>query len=116
MAKMNPEVKDRWVAELRSGEYKQGKKRLRTGDAFCCLGVLCNLHAQAHPKIAAKQRTPDLYLDEGGVLPFTVVRWAGLPDQWGGEIEVAGRSAAFPAHNDGGCSFAEIADAIEAQL
>lgn len=36
---------DDWLARLRSGDYRQGKGRLRTvdqdGPAFCCLGVLC---------------------------------------------------------------------------
>ena len=45
---MNPEIKAKWVAALRSGEYKQAKGQLRIGNSFCCLGVLCNLHAQAH--------------------------------------------------------------------
>lgn len=35
-----------WIANLRSGNYEQGKKRLRVrnkaGDtSYCCLGVLC---------------------------------------------------------------------------
>lgn len=33
----------RWVEALRSGEYQQGQGRLRDGDSFCCLGVLCDL-------------------------------------------------------------------------
>lgn len=28
-----------WLEALESGRYKQGKGRLRGGDAFCCLGV-----------------------------------------------------------------------------
>jgi hypothetical protein len=48
---MNPEVKARWVAALRSGEYRQGFGRLRRpeiGDAFCfcALGALIDLAAQ----------------------------------------------------------------------
>ena len=43
---MNDKQKDlvkRWVANLRSGNYKQGKSRLRIEDQFCCLGVLCDV-------------------------------------------------------------------------
>jgi hypothetical protein len=41
---MNPEIKKRWVAALRSGEYRQGEGVLRTPtDKHCCLGVLCDL-------------------------------------------------------------------------
>jgi hypothetical protein len=39
--KMNPKLKARWVEALRSGDYKQGTKFLRTNEgAYCCLGVL----------------------------------------------------------------------------
>ena len=61
------EVVKRWVAALRSGEYKQTQGQLWSGDGFCCLGVLCDLAAKdggpqwerdsfagssAHPEIA----------------------------------------------------------------
>lgn len=42
---MDPEIKAKWIAALRSGEYKQGTGRLYddlTG-RFCCLGVLCEV-------------------------------------------------------------------------
>lgn len=34
------ELEDRWVAALRSGDWKQGMGRLKNGDKYCCLGVL----------------------------------------------------------------------------
>lgn len=37
----------KWVEALRSGEYEQGRGRLRVtdnaGDSFCCLGVACEI-------------------------------------------------------------------------
>jgi hypothetical protein len=39
---MNPKVKERWLAALRSGEYRKAKGQLhrpRRG-SYCCLGVL----------------------------------------------------------------------------
>lgn len=36
---MNADIRARWFAALRSGEYRQAQGRLRDGDAFCCLGV-----------------------------------------------------------------------------
>lgn len=33
------EFKDKWLADLRSGNYSQGYKQLRRGDFYCCLGV-----------------------------------------------------------------------------
>ena len=44
---MNQEWKEKWVAALRSGEYKQTRHVLRNitpeNEGFCCLGVLCDL-------------------------------------------------------------------------
>jgi hypothetical protein len=37
------EIKDKWIAALTNGEYKQGKGYLRLGDTYCCLGVLCEI-------------------------------------------------------------------------
>lgn len=34
------ETRDRWVAALRSGKYKQGTGYLQQNGRFCCLGVL----------------------------------------------------------------------------
>jgi hypothetical protein len=44
---MNAEIKQKWLAALRSGEYQQGKSALRRDEdgqrRYCCLGVLCDL-------------------------------------------------------------------------
>lgn len=46
---MNSEIRTQWVEALRSSEYKQIKERLHDGaDGFCVVGVLCELHRQAH--------------------------------------------------------------------
>ncbi len=117
---MNKAIKQKWIAALRSGEYKQGKNRLRTNKngktSFCCLGVLCNLHAQAHPTIAATQTNSKVYLSNKDVLPLPVLNWAGLTRRQGARVMINGEYKYLTEHNDGGCTFAEIADAIEAQL
>lgn len=42
---MPKELGEPWVKALRSGEYKQGKNRLRVGtDNYCCLGVYCKIN------------------------------------------------------------------------
>lgn len=45
--KMDPEIKAKWVAALRSGEYKQTRGMLKKegpdGPSFCCLGVLADV-------------------------------------------------------------------------
>lgn len=41
---MKKELKDKWVAALRSGKYEQGQNYLRTEkNKYCCLGVLCEV-------------------------------------------------------------------------
>lgn len=40
---MDAEIKRKWIKALRSGTYKQGRNQLRKGDAYCCLGVLCDV-------------------------------------------------------------------------
>ena len=109
---MDARIKALWIAALRSGEYKQGKHQLRDGDRFCCLGVLCNIHAQEHPTVAAEQSDPDGYMDAVGTLPLEVHTWAdlGAPNPI-----VAGQSISL--WNDiRGADFNKIADLIEQHL
>lgn len=40
------EVFDLWLNALRSGQYQQGFGRLKEGNNFCCLGVVCDLAAK----------------------------------------------------------------------
>jgi len=41
---MDKELKSKWVAALRSGNYKQATNTLRSDEgAFCCLGVLLDI-------------------------------------------------------------------------
>lgn len=40
---MNPELKQKWLQALRSGQYKQTKERLKGKYGYCCLGVLCDV-------------------------------------------------------------------------
>jgi len=83
---MNPEIRARWTAALRSGAYPQGANALRRDGHWCCLGVLCDL---------AEQDGITQALDEDGepgdggegaysydgrpdLLPTSVCEWAGL--------------------------------------
>ncbi len=114
---MNKEIKAKWVAALRSGEYTQGTGQLRnTDNNFCCLGVLCNIHAQEHPEIAARQTFPEEYLYTSDLLPIDVCNWAGVELAAGDRVVINDELRVLSHHNDSGHTFAEIADAIEAQL
>jgi hypothetical protein len=70
---MKPEIKAIWIAALRNGEYTQTTGTLRNDQGYCCLGVLCDLHAKAglgEWEDTAYDNTVDL-------LPDIVALWAG---------------------------------------
>ena len=122
---MNPKIKQRWLEALRSGEYKQTKENLQNSDGFCCLGVLCDLHAKERGTNWVKRiDTYELY-GETQILPLSVQEWSGLNNDIGGlvdfEYERYGvmyvKSESLPEINDTwNKNFNEIADLIEAQL
>jgi hypothetical protein len=117
---MKPEIKSQLVNALRSGEYKQTQGRLRNShNEFCVLGVLCNLHAQAHPRTAAQQKDATLYMGNFASLPTAVAKWAGLKDcdsNFGPDIVIDRMTLDLTGHNDQGISFRRLANAIEKQL
>ncbi len=92
-------VKKLWIKALRSGKYQQGQMELRPGDGtYCCLGVLCDL------AIKAKQISPTAIDWFRGNPPPCVAEWAGLDlSAQDGLVDM----------NDGGCTFEQIALAIE---
>jgi hypothetical protein len=108
---MNPEVKRRWVEALRSGEYKQGFRKLREGDRFCCLGVLSDLYNSESWKRCSDDffifRDSEYGQSQGFKVPHAVKVWAGLD---------IGDAGILASNNDRGCSFPQIADYIEREL
>jgi hypothetical protein len=92
--RMNPEIKSKWLAALRSGQYEQARGGLQrilyrdneTGHidcGYCCLGVLCDLAAQEDVCYWDKHEVatvePDgRVLTEPDALPAQVMEWAGL--------------------------------------
>jgi hypothetical protein len=116
---MNPQVQQAWVKALRSGEYKQGRTRLRAGDKFCCLGVLCDLHQKAGLGRWDGTEYFDGAEDEDHtalLLPDAVMEWAGLSYCSGCFVHIGTRKMLLSNHNDEGASFADLANAIEEQL
>lgn len=52
---LTAEQKAEWTAALRSGEYRQGRRRLVTADGgYCCLGVLCEAVLKASMGTSAR--------------------------------------------------------------
>lgn len=91
---------------------------------MCCLGVLCNLHAEDHPKIAKAQECSTEYMGEAAFPPKKVLLWAfdgakagkfdGTYDTMGVMIPELNKTLA--TLNDDGKTFKQIAQIIERHL
>lgn len=112
--RMDPVIKAKWVAALRSGEYNQDDGELRSRDGFCCLGVLCDLHSRetgtewgtdtlGNPTYGGRRGHPPWFVDEWA--KFATIR-----------VQIGGKTQDLDYHNDNGRTFLEIAQAIEDQL
>lgn len=121
---MNQEIKARWVAALRSGDYVQGTGMLRSSiDTYCCLGVLCDLAWREDVVTRDESEGVTSYEDgiyeSDGYLPRAVIAWAGLvlndPVLTGPHDGTLSASAS--AWNDElHATFSQIADMIEVSL
>lgn len=111
--KINKEVKEKWVAALRSGEYTQCRGSFQRDNTYCVIGVLLDIYRKE------KQHT-DLAWD--GELK----NWAGLPTfctypfhvvhrtEWLGLVKE--RESLMYLNDIEGLSFKELADLIEKSL
>jgi hypothetical protein len=110
---MQAEIKKQWVGALRSGRYLRCERQLRRNGAFCPLGVLCDLHAQA---TLQNWTSSDTYLNQDSVLPEAVRIWAGLPNE-GPRLSDGVNLRSISGMNDYlHISFNEMANLIEGQL
>jgi hypothetical protein len=121
MIRMNTEIRDRWLAALRSGAYKEGVGCLYNSEtgAHCVLGVLCELAVQ--DGVVQRQDGSDgddsIYNGHSITLPQEVVEWAGVDHhnplvQYFDEEEGTVWEAIAEV-NDRGIPFSVIADMIE---
>lgn len=81
--RLNPEVKAKWVAALRSGKYVQGTGRLCRDGKYCCLGVLCDVMGatkKQEPCFAGHEVVRFEYGDGNSVdvLPHTISNEVGI--------------------------------------
>jgi hypothetical protein len=107
----------KWVAALRSGNYKQGKSWLRKGDQFCCLGVACELAVEEgviEPGLVISGGVQK-YAGQDSYLPLPVQDWLGLSNYEAVYLEdPKERATSLTIKNDKDClSFEQIADIIE---
>jgi len=122
---MRAEIKDKWVAALRSGEYVRTRETLRDDYGFCCLGVLCDLYIEESQNVTEEQRSywnnghefmvakdpeqPGGGYYENAVLPDSVMNWAGMKTTDGS----ISKDICLASLNDQGMEFEQIADVIE---
>lgn len=115
---------DLLVAALRSGEYEQGRSKLRSpDDRFCCLGVASDLAAKAGVcKAVPCEDYGWRYDGQALLLGPNVQKWFGLYRD-AGEFSDESLAVTTPRNhlarslmkmNDDGMTFEEIADFIEA--
>lgn len=99
---MTPELKEKWAAALESGEYEQGRGKLRDNDdRMCCLGVLCHLVDQS--KWERRNASTWEHLGEEGLPLEDFLCTIGL-DYHAAE--------SLAEQNDAGATFREIAKII----
>jgi hypothetical protein len=111
---MNQRIKKLWIDALRSGDFPQGRGKLKNDKGYCCLGVL--------EQIAANEGVVE-FNGERHYLSIEVVSWAELgstsagpnTNPYVGDSDLQ-RAAYCGNLNDEGYDFAFIADRIEAHL
>ena len=73
---MNKKVKKLWVAALKSGEYKQGRRHLcygnQNGTYHCCLGVLSELAVKVG--VCSRKKA----FEDNISLTRPVLEWSGM--------------------------------------
>lgn len=116
---MDPDVKSKWLTDLRSGEYEQCKGDLKSKDGgFCCLGVLADQFKPTWRKAqgsfeGTNRMVPMLdgeHLSKGpnsGCLNEHFLRKIGLPND---------EASQLMSMNDAGSSFSDIATYIERNI
>lgn len=141
---MNADVKAKWLAALRSGEYEQAQGYLgrtvtnENGEqvmGYCCLGVLCQVAVAEGvilpPETIGDERGDMLAYGSDEVdLPVAVQQWAGLDNADPGVrtpegardahfyvgSEQPNRTTLASLNDADGFTFAQIADVIEEQF
>jgi hypothetical protein len=114
-------LREELIPALRSGNYRQAQGLLRRPDdlgdgdyAYCCLGVACDLSHIGTWKNEEYHTRDGTY--SVAVLPTEVAQFLGWSDK-GIPLEIDGvMYENLALANDDGCSFTQIADALETLL
>ena len=137
--KLKPEIKEKWLKALRSGEYAQTNGALSNEEGFCCLGVLCDIKNKEDMMNGASNQwfEADMHKDDdsygftnihdNAIPPEVVVRWATSNyDEVSSDDKDEKHLFKFrqphkkisnlAIHNDAGVLFTKIADIIEKEF
>lgn len=113
---LTPELKAKWVAALRGGEYVQGDGELYSDcsepPTYCCLGVLGALCGVSLDDLSGQQTLDEIDLAVLGP-------WGNIDDPSVNPSDPATLTTTqrkLAVMNDGGSSFKQIADWIEVNL
>lgn len=109
---MKKEVAELWSFALMCGKYVQVGRRLRIGDRYSVLGVLCDLSRLTvwmirfapRPYSFNSTQQVGVYFGEHAGLPEEVALWSGLTRRG---------AAQLASDNDSGISFEKLADYID---
>lgn len=117
---MQTDIINTWLADLRSGNFKQGKSFLKRGDEYCCLGVLAEraskrsdfpldfAPASRYKDTSACRNRHDPEDFSEGLIPDSLWKRLGFDARFRAQLVNI---------NDGGTgTFPEIADIIEAHV
>lgn len=114
LSKMNPKLKKKWLTALRSGKYRRGQAQLKSGNHYCCLGVLCEVAGRKFD--GDETFLPKSIADLAGVNARTQEVLASIND---GDYDVdqKGQYGAIKRYRENrGAPFSSIADFIEENL
>lgn len=121
---MNEEIKSKWIAALRGGDYKRCHGQLHLAGGFNLFGVLCDLHAKETGglwELANKSKIDYRYLGSCFVIPHEVIKWSKIKLDgkghlvlWNGEQEPDNEDFDLNNMDIKAATFAEMADLIEA--
>lgn len=104
---MDAKIKREWLKALRGGEYRQGQSYLKSGNKYCCLGVLASVSGCSWKKDDWGSVFPVMNGKKVGDENYLVGGFAGLR---------APTMKLLATKNDNGSSFQEIAEYIEKRI
>lgn len=116
---MNYDIAMKWAKELESGRYTQGMyylKQMMHDDRprLCCLGVLCEMGADAGVEVEIEALSKTwIYDEQAQCLPLSIREWSGVSSETGVfKDENLNDYSSLSTLNDTGSKFSDIAKII----